>query len=527
MRVLIAGGGVAGVEALLALSALAEDLVELQLLSPYEEFVYRPLQVVEPFGSGESIAFDLRQIVEDAGARHTRDALARVDPEARTITTASGATHDYEALLIALGARQVEAVPGALTFGDRRQRARFADLLAALGRRGTSRLAFVVPREANWSIAAYELALLTAAERDARRLSGVEITLVTHEPAPLDLFGRAASDLLAGRLEEAGISLRVSSVAERFDRGKLSVVGGESLAVDGVVALPALEVPRLPGLPQVQGGFVQTGVRMEVAGLEDVWAAGDATSFPIKQGGLATQQSDVAARSIAARAGADVPVEPFQPVLRGVLITGEAPDFLRSRPRDPAGGVASRGAALWSPGMKVAGKYLAPYLAGALRQRGSGELVDVEAPEDLEGERAAHSRAVELVLAAADADARLGHFEDAIKWLSLVEEFSLVIPPEYVARRYEWRRQLDPDAPPDPAAKRIDPSFGSPAEAISDLQRRLGWLREMERRNEGEMRANLAVLDEGISELKALSRRTGILEARAGPGARGRSSEDR
>ena len=184
MHVLIAGGGVAGVEAMLALAALAEDLVEVELLSPSDEFVYRPLQVVEPFGGGESIALDLGRIVEDAGARHTRDALASVDPAARTVTTASGATHGYEALLIALGARPVEAIPGALTFGDQEQRARFADLLAALGRRGTTRLAFVVPRLATWSIAAYELALLTAAERDARRLMDVEITLMTHEEAP-------------------------------------------------------------------------------------------------------------------------------------------------------------------------------------------------------------------------------------------------------------------------------------------------------------------------------------------------------
>ena len=73
-----------------------------------------------------------------------------------------------------------------------------------------------------------------------------------------------------------------------------------------------------------------TDVAMHVSGLEHVWAAGDVTSFPIKQGGLAAQQADIAARSIAADAGARVPLEPFQPVLRGALITGDAPEFLRS-----------------------------------------------------------------------------------------------------------------------------------------------------------------------------------------------------
>ena len=51
MHVVIAGGGVAGVEALLALSALAEGLVDVELVSPTDEFVYRPLLVAEPFGA--------------------------------------------------------------------------------------------------------------------------------------------------------------------------------------------------------------------------------------------------------------------------------------------------------------------------------------------------------------------------------------------------------------------------------------------------------------------------------------------
>ena len=39
-------------------------------------------------------------------------------------------------------------------------------------------------------------------------------------------------------------------------------------------------------------------------GVPDVFAAGDATAEPVKQGGLATQQADAAAEAIAAEAGA-------------------------------------------------------------------------------------------------------------------------------------------------------------------------------------------------------------------------------
>src|SRR5918995_2836208 len=511
MHVVIAGGGVAGLEALLALSTLADGLVDVELVSPSDEFVYRPLLVAEPFGP----AGPLRSAADGSGgaggARHTGDALVSVDPDTCTITTASGDTLGYDALLIALGANPVEAVPGALAFSGETERRRFAELLTTLGRRGRKRLAFVVPRGAAWSIAAYELALLTAAERDTRRLEGVEITLVTHEVAPLDLFGPAASQLVAARLKEAGIPARLSTVVERFDDGELRVVAGESLAVDAAVALPTLEVPPLPGLPQGENGFVRTDAAMHVVGLEAVWAAGDATWFPIKQGGLAAQQADVAARSIAAHAGAHIPIEAFEPVLRGALITGEAPNFLRSSMAD-GGDAAVVGRGLWSPPTKVAAKHLGPYVARAIGEESSQELADLEPSADPAADEAAHHRAVSLILAAADADARIGDFEGALKWLSLAERLNLVIPPEYVARRYEWRRQLQPELAPEAAAERIDPSFASAAAAISDLWRRVGWLVEIERHTEGEMREHLSALDEGMDHLIARSRRAGILE---------------
>ena len=349
MHVVIAGGGVAGLEAVLALSTLAPGLVEVELLAPTDEFVYRPLLVAEPFGAADVLRIELERVARDTGARHIKDALVSVDPGARTISTASGSTLGYDALLIALGANPVEAVPGALTFSGEEERRRFAELLTTLGRRGTKRLAFVVPRAASWSIAAYELALLTAAERDARRLEGVEITLVTHEAAPLDLFGAPASQLVAARLEEAGISVRLSSLVDRFEEGQLHLQAEGSVTVDAAVALPALEVPPLPGLPQRQNGFVHTDSAMHVDGLEAVWAAGDATWFPIKQGGLAAQQADVAARSIAAHAGAHVPIEPFQPVLRAALITGGTPEFFRTPLAGGRAGIAGVGHALWWP----------------------------------------------------------------------------------------------------------------------------------------------------------------------------------
>jgi sulfide:quinone oxidoreductase len=516
-HVLIAGGGVAGLEAMLALAALAPDLVEVRLISSGPEFVYRPLLVAEPFGVAQALRLDLRRAAEDAGASYASGTLASVDPAGRTVETASGETYGYDLLLVATGANPIEAIPGALTFGGNEERMGLGAVLAAFGRRGHERIAFVVPPGVSWSIAAYELALLTAAERDARRLHGTQISLVTHEGAPLEVFGASASQLVGSRLSEAGVSLRTGERAHRVIDRRLRLESGAELEPAAVVALPALRVPRIPGLPQRSGGFVQTDVSMRVAGLEHVWAAGDATWFPVKQGGLAAQQADVAARGIAAAAGAHVPVEPFEPVLRAALITAGAPEFLRVHLPSRGQADDSAGRSLWWPPVKVAGTYLGPYLARSLGEDPGGEeLVDLVSQEDGRADEAEHSQALALVLSAADADAEVGDFRGALRWLAFAEELDFVIPASYVARRFEWRRHLEPGLTPDEAAKRMEPSFKSADAALSDLYRRLGWMREIERYTEGEMEGGLAELDTGMEQLRSLTRRSGVFKGSGG-----------
>src|SRR5260221_6645231 len=52
LRVLIVGGGVAGLETLMALRGLAGDLVTLTPIAPQDEFVFSPLTVQRPLSVG-------------------------------------------------------------------------------------------------------------------------------------------------------------------------------------------------------------------------------------------------------------------------------------------------------------------------------------------------------------------------------------------------------------------------------------------------------------------------------------------
>jgi sulfide:quinone oxidoreductase len=363
LRVLIAGGGVAALEGLLALRALAGAAVEVDLLAPERKFVYSPSSVTEPFGSGKPHSYDLAGIAADQGARLVRDSLASVDPERRFVKTSAGAEIEYGALLLAIGARRTEALPGALTFRGSADSGAMGALLARFEAGSMHRLAFVVPSAVRWPLALYELALLTAAHLAAQRAHGVEVTLITHEPAPLNLFGRRASDSVAQLLEDAGVALMTGCAAERVEGVRLVLSDGRALDADAVVALPKLSVPEIRGIPQGPAGFIPTNDYGHVETLYRVYAAGDSTWFPIKQGGVAAQQADTAATAIAACAGADVTPTRLRPVLRGMMLTGGAPHFLGSAIGDRDAASTAGPDAPGQPSAKIAARYLAPYLA--------------------------------------------------------------------------------------------------------------------------------------------------------------------
>ena len=363
-RVLIAGGGVAALELMLGLRALAKERVEIELLSAEREFVYRPLAVAEPFDVGKVHRFDLASIAQDCGARVRLGALAGVDAEHRRAVTDDGRELDFDVLAVAVGARPREALRGALTFPGEGSSRAFRGLLAELGAGDVERLAFAVPSGTVWALPLYELALMTATYAAARGLDGVQITLVTPEDAPLELFGRRASNAVRALLAERDIAVRSGVYPTLVEYGRLVVTSGEPVAADCVVALPALEGPRLPGLPHDPGGFIPTDPYGRVEALDDVYAAGDATTFPVKQGGIATQQADAVAKSIAALAGAPVTPEPFRPVLRGLLLTGNTPGYLQAELRGGQGEASVMDMEpLWWPPSKIAGHYLSRYIA--------------------------------------------------------------------------------------------------------------------------------------------------------------------
>jgi sulfide:quinone oxidoreductase len=439
-RIVICGGGVAGIEALLALRELLEVGVEVHLVDPHRQFVYQPLSVAAPFDLAETHLFDLADIVGEQGAELHLDALARVDDDERRVVLASGKTLPYDALLIAVGARRHTWLEGALHFGGAPDVGAFQALLERFERGADERLCFVNPAGISWALPLYELALLTASYLADRGVIGVELSFVTPEADPLAVFGPAASRMLRNLLAPRGIALKVGAYAERIERGRLHLHPDTTLEVDEVVTLAQLEGPALPGLPCDANGFIPVDEHSRVAGLTHVYAAGDGTTFPVKQGGIATQQADAAAEATAAQMGADITPTPIRPMLRGMLLTGIAPIYMRADIAGRGDSFETASNPLWWPPSKIAGRYLAPYLAGHSPLTRGATLQDrLPSTEDPARLRESHDEARELALTFAEHDAASGHFKSALQWLEVLEQIDGVLPPGYLEKQADWQ----------------------------------------------------------------------------------------
>jgi len=375
-RVVIAGGGVAGLETLLALRALAADRVDVTLVAPEPRFVNRSMAVEQPFKPQRVRGLRVAETAAELDARWHRGALDRVEHDQRRIITKDGRSLRYDMLVIAIGAHPVREwhSDAVLTYHDGRDGPDYRLLLHHLREGHVNSVAFVKPAGPSWPLPLYDLALLTAADCAAHERSEVDLSLITPEEQPLAIFGSSASAAIRGLLAGCGVTLHTSSYGNPGRPGWLDIMPGDhEMRVDRVVTEPRLVGPRLRGIPSGRDGFIHTDAHGRLRGLDGVFAAGDATAFPIKQGGLAAQQADAVAEAIAASVGAGIAPRPFRPVLRGVLLTGGPARYLRA---DISGGAGDdstiSGEALWWPPDKIAGRYLAPYLS-----RQVGDAADV------------------------------------------------------------------------------------------------------------------------------------------------------
>lgn len=358
LRVLIAGGGVAALEAGLALQALAGDRVSTRILAPDDRFVMRPLEVREPFAGQSAPHYDLAELAASMDASLIRGRLTRVDAADHAAFTDTGHELVYDVLIIGMGADARPSLPHARMVHPGRLDELLRGFVQDVEGEYVKSAAFIVPERVGWPLPLYELLFMTA-DRAYSSMADLSLTLISSERRPLEAFGEKASAEVQRRLDQAGITVLTSARVEIPGNKRVTVIRGgqrSDLEVDSILALPELFGPAIEGLPSDDNGFVPVDEFGRVTGAPGVFAAGDATNGVLKQGGVAAQQAEVVARTVAALAGAPVEPTPFRPRMRGVMLTGNRPILLDGDDTGPL----EPGAAL-PP--KIVAERLAPFLA--------------------------------------------------------------------------------------------------------------------------------------------------------------------
>ena len=363
LRVVVAGGGVAALETMLALRDLAPGLVAVTAIAPSEEFVYRPMTVREPFSYATARHYPLAPIAHELGAELIAEKLDWGERPEQLVHTDGGREVPYDALVLCLGGQAYPRYEYAVTIDDRHMDETLHGLIQDVEGGYLDSIAFLSPGRMAWQLPLYELALMTAGRAYDMGVE-VEVTIVTPEDSPLAVFGANVSEHVAELLSRAGIRTINSAYAEVPAPGEIVINPGDRrLQAKRIVALPELYGPSVRGVPASEHGFLRVDQHCQVLDAGPVFAAGDAVDFPIKHGGLSSQQADAAAESIAAMAGADVQPKPFKPFVHGMLLTDGRPRYLTAE-ISGGQGVSSdfSDTPTWSPPSKIAARYLGPYL---------------------------------------------------------------------------------------------------------------------------------------------------------------------
>jgi sulfide:quinone oxidoreductase len=351
----------------LALRDLAGDRIEIDIRDPRDQFVYKPFSVGAPFGAARVSRYSLPELAERCGASFALDSIASVEGDGRRAKTHDGEEVPYDYLVVACGARLLPAVPGACTFWGVADEGGVAKVVRQLRAGELRHVVFTMPGGRSWGLPLYELALFAATETAKADVRDTRLTIVTPEDGPLQLFGTRAGRQMEELLAERGVDVLSGAHPVKFEDGRLHLAPGGEIEADAVISLPRMEGRRISGVPHDPEGFIAVDEFGRVRGMDRVFAAGDVTKFPVKQGGIATQEADAAAAMLASEIDQRVEPRPFDPILRGVLWTGEKPRYLYGRLTGGHGETSTLTEQPPWPAQegKILGRYLTPFLAAA------------------------------------------------------------------------------------------------------------------------------------------------------------------
>jgi sulfide:quinone oxidoreductase len=193
------------------------------LVAPEVRFVNQSMAVDQP-AKPRVRGLKLKAVAVDLDALWIRGAVGRVEPSRHFVVTEDGRSLAYDRLVVALGARPSRewTSRGVLTYHGGRDNAEFRLLFRQILARKVRKVAFVKPSGPSWLVPLYELALATAEECRANSVDA-DLTFVTPESGPLDIFGLRASEAMRSLLDAYGVTLVAGSYGVPSRPGRLHI----------------------------------------------------------------------------------------------------------------------------------------------------------------------------------------------------------------------------------------------------------------------------------------------------------------
>jgi sulfide:quinone oxidoreductase len=383
-RVVVLGGGFAGLETAFTLRTSLGPAVDVTVVSDQSSFLFKPNTIYIPFGADEdSLLIRLARPLHRQQINLHHGQVVGLDPDTRRIELSDGTTLGYDFAVIGTGAGMCpDEVPGLAenastiwTPADMRQLGARLQCLRSRALRGQRvDVLFLVPPGNKCAGPLYEIAFMleTWLRRQGVR-DRVTITWSTVEPSFIHAFGPRLHDVVAGEFAARGIEAHTGEVVVKVGPEEVLYADGTTRHFDELVSFPPyVAAVHYDGLPSDDRGFLSCEPETrQVTGRPEIYAPGDAGDFPVKQAFLAFLQANAAADHLASNIGGGPFERPFDPVSMCVMemfdkatfaqvpltLTGEAIDPVAVRAG--ADGAYRVGVSpLWRLGKKALALYL-------------------------------------------------------------------------------------------------------------------------------------------------------------------------
>ena len=312
VKITVAGAGFAALTGIKELRKQLPD-AELTLVAPKAEFIYLPSLIWVPFGmrSGDDLRFEIQPLLKRLNVSFVQGSVTGISDDGRVLKTDNGEVEN-DALLIATGGRFIKKLPGienAITICEG------IDAAVSMGEKinamsqGTIALGFGGnPKEPSAMRGGPMFEILFGLDswlRKQGKRDKIKLVFFNPAPQPGKRLGEKAVKGLLAEMKKRGIDTHLGHKIQSFENNIVKTESGE-IAADLILFMPGMTGPAwVQGspLPLSEGGFIKADRMAQVAGIERVYVAGDAGSYPgpdwmPKQAHMADLQAKAAVNNI-------------------------------------------------------------------------------------------------------------------------------------------------------------------------------------------------------------------------------------